>query len=148
MDHGVSSFLALSAPIQRHLNYLVLGVLRLTLRTVHLRLAITNRPIEGAKRNQPASWQGRRASAQSSSPHRSLAGFRRGPSGPSRSAKVAHESLVGSSEVSPPRRMMRALLKSLESAHRCAEGFLKSAFLSIASCGRTPIVIHSFAGRQ
>ena len=44
MEHDVSSCLALSAPIQHPLNYLLLRVLKLTLRMVHLRLAMTNRP--------------------------------------------------------------------------------------------------------
>jgi len=46
MDHGVSSCLALSSPMQHPLNHLVLGVLKLTLCMVHLRLAIANRPIQ------------------------------------------------------------------------------------------------------
>jgi len=48
MGHGVSSCFALPAPIQHPLDYPA-RVPKLTLRMVHLRLAITNRPTRGLR---------------------------------------------------------------------------------------------------
>jgi len=45
MGHGVSSCLALSAPIQQPLNYLLPSVPKLTVRAGHLRSAVANRPV-------------------------------------------------------------------------------------------------------